>query len=371
MERNVVKELPFYTQLMNEENWRREGFPSLEEAESWTMRGCGIASLRMVLDGLGCSCGGQGEMISRGLAAGAYKEGTGWIHWGLAHMAGGFGVFGEARRNGTAEDLKKDLEKGFLCIVSITPFFQYGKTRPDGSFYGKGGHLIPVYGYTQKNGVLKAFLLHHPSAFQEKNRDHWEIALEDFLPSFSGNYIRFRKAGCLRQATAADAPVMSRIYAQSWKTAFRGQVPDGYLDALSEDHWVPFFEKALTEGNLSAKLIFDGDTAIGAAAYGPARTELPAGGELIEKSNDYSDFGEVVSLYLLPAYYGRGYGRELLEQIREELLRTYQGIFLWVLRENVRARAFYEKLGFVPTEDACLCEIDGKTLTDIRYVYHK
>ena len=37
----------------------------------------------------------------------------------------------------------------------------------------------------------------------------------------------------------------------------------------------------------------------------------------------------------------------------------------------MRARAFYEKLGFVPTEDACLCDIDGKTLTDIRYVYHK
>ena len=66
-----------------------------------------------------------------------------------------------------------------------------------------------------------------------------------------------------------------------------------------------------------------------------------------------------------------GYGRELLESVRDELLENYEGVYLWVLRENMRARAFYEKLGFVPTEDACLCDIDGKTLTDIRYVYHK
>lgn len=191
----VVEKLPFYTQRMTEDNWRQEGFSSLAEAESWTMRGCGIASLRMVLDGLGCACGGQGEMIARGLAAGAYKEGAGWIHWGLAHMAEEYGIFAEARRGQTPEDLKKALKAGFLCIVSITPFFQYGKKRPDGSIYGKGGHLVPVYGYVEEGGGLRAFLLHHPSAFEEKNCMDWEVALEDFAPSFSGNMILFRKEG--------------------------------------------------------------------------------------------------------------------------------------------------------------------------------
>ena len=80
--------LPFYTQRMTAENWQEEGFSSLAEAESWSGRGCGIASLRMVLDGLGCACGGHWEMISKGLAVGAYKEGVGWIHGKLAEMAG-------------------------------------------------------------------------------------------------------------------------------------------------------------------------------------------------------------------------------------------------------------------------------------------
>lgn len=100
-------ELPFYTQRMTAENWQAEGFPSLAEAESWSGRGCGIASLRMVLEDLGCTCGRQGEMISQGLAAGAYKEGVGWIHGKLAEMAGDYGVFGEAKRERTLRTSKK------------------------------------------------------------------------------------------------------------------------------------------------------------------------------------------------------------------------------------------------------------------------
>lgn len=364
-------ELPFHTQRMTAENWQAEGFPSLAEAESWSGRGCGMASLRMILEGFGCACGGQWEMISKGLAAGAYKEGVGWIHGKLAQMAVDFGVFGEAKRGKALDDLQKDLENGFVCMVSVTPYFRFGQPKPDGSLYGKGGHLVPVYGCETEGGKAVSFLLHHPSMYAACNVPRWAVAAEEFESSFSGNYIRFRKAGILRQAAAADAPVMSRIYAKSWKVAFRGNVPDGYLDGLSENHWVTFFEKTLTEGSLSAKLIFDKETAVGAMAYGPARTELPAGGTLAGNGCDYSAFGEVVSLYLLPEYYDKGYGRELLENVRDELLQTHQGVYLWVLRENERARAFYEKLGFVSTEDACLCEIDGKTLTDIRYVYHK
>ena len=32
---------------------------------------------------------------------------------------------------------------------------------------------------------------------------------------------------------------ISRIYARSWKSAYRGIVPQEYLDALPEDRWAP------------------------------------------------------------------------------------------------------------------------------------
>lgn len=365
-------ELPFYTQQMTPDNWELEQFSSFQKADSWTMRSCGIASLRMVLDGFGKNVERHGPMIEKGEAAGAYKEGVGWIHWGLAKLAAEYGIYGEALRGKTAEGLKRELDNGYPCIISIAPFFQGGKPKPDGSgVYGKSGHLIPIFGYETEDGALTAFLVHHPSAFAEKNKAHWWVPMEQFRSSFSGNYIRFRPKGRIRQAVPADAAEMSRIHAASWKKAFLGMVPQDYLDRLPENHWQAVFPKNLEDGSLSAKLIYEGDFPIGVITYGSARTELPVGGVPGEVFADYAAFGEVMSLYLLPEYYGRGYGRELLEVAREELLQTYEGVYLWVLRENEQARRFYEKLGFAPTEETCLCQIDGKTLTDIRYVYRK
>lgn len=365
-------DIPFYTQQMTEENWEAEGFPSFAEADHWTFRSCGIASLRMVLDGFGKQAERHCPMIQKGLAAGAYKDGVGWIHWGLAHMAEAYGIYAEAKRGKTAEDVKAELDRGYPCILSVAPFFQGGKPNPyGGGIYGKGGHLIPCFGYEVQGEKLTAFLVHHPSAFAEKNKAFWWVPMKDFLASFGGNYIRFRPMGRLRQATAADAAELSRIHAASWKTAFRGMVPDGYLDGLSEEHWQSFFEQELTKGSLSAMLIAEKEQIVGAVTYGMARRTLPLGGQPGTSFGDYSRYGEIVSLYCLPEYYGRGYGRELLAAARESLLQTCEGVTLWVLRENRQARQFYEKLGFLPTEETCLCEIDGETLTDIRYVYRK
>ena len=45
----------------------------------------------------------------------------------------------------------------------------------------------------------------------------------------------------------------------------------------------------------------------------------------------------------------------------------YDEIFLWVLEENVRARAFYERFGFVADGGVTDTEIGGKMLREIRY----
>ena len=96
-------DFPFYTQRMTQETWEGEGFSSFPEADSWTFRSCGIASLRMILEGFGKQVERHGTMIAKGVAAGAYKEGVGWIHWGLAKLAADYGIYGEALREKTAE----------------------------------------------------------------------------------------------------------------------------------------------------------------------------------------------------------------------------------------------------------------------------
>lgn len=218
-----LADLPFYTQRMTAENWQEEGFSSLAEAESWSGRGCGIASLRMVLDGLGCACGRQGEMISKGLAAGAYKEGVGWIHGKLAEMAGNYGVFGEAKRGKNLADLQKDLENGFVCIASMTPYFRFGQQKPDGSFYGKGGHLVPVYGCETEGGKAAYFLLHHPSMYAEYNVPHWAVAAEKFAPSFFRQLYPFSKSRHFAAGSGGRRPCHEPYLCRKLESGFSGE----------------------------------------------------------------------------------------------------------------------------------------------------
>ena len=46
----------------------------------------------------------------------------------------------------------------------------------------------------------------------------------------------------IRKATIDDVKAISRIHALSWKSAYKGIVPQAYLDELKEDFWVQAFE---------------------------------------------------------------------------------------------------------------------------------
>lgn len=162
----------------------------------------------------------------------------------------------------------------------------------------------------------------------------------------------------IRKATLDDVKDISRIHALSWKSAYKGIVPQAYLDELKEDFWVPAFGIWIKDNVLSVKLIFENCNLIGCVAYGKSRDKsLP-------------NWGEIVSIYLLPEYFDKGYGKKLLESALLDLKQSgYQNVYLWVLKENQRARHFYEKNKLQCNKDECICEIMGKELTDIRYIY--
>lgn len=159
----------------------------------------------------------------------------------------------------------------------------------------------------------------------------------------------------IRAAGVGDAETISRIYAESWKAAYQGIVPQAYLDGLS-DQWVVPFTTWLSGKTLTARLAFDGATPVGCIAYGRSRDPaLP-------------DWGEIVSLYLVPRVFGHGFGAALLRTALADLSEQgFREAFLWVMRDNVRARAFYEKAGFSRVGNEVGFEIMGKQLFELRY----
>lgn len=151
-----------------------------------------------------------------------------------------------------------------------------------------------------------------------------------------------------------DRLAISRIYAQSWKYAYRGIVPQDCLDALPEDRWV----KNLDFPGWHTMVCVENGQYVGTSSFCKSRFA------------QFPDCGEVISIYLLPAYMGKGFGRLLMEAVISELKEQgYRDVFLWVLEENMRARRFYEKFGFCRTDDALTVNIGGKDLREIRYVY--
>ena len=156
-------------------------------------------------------------------------------------------------------------------------------------------------------------------------------------------------------AKTDDLYAVSRIYEESWKVAYRGIVPDAYLQALAPGRWVPF----LQQEKRSTLLLLDGEEIIGTASYGPSRWER------------WPDYGEIISIYLLPTYTGQRYGTALLQAVLELLtIAGYLDILLWVLESNDAARQFYEKFGFQASREYMQEEIGGKVLKEVQYCWH-
>lgn len=161
----------------------------------------------------------------------------------------------------------------------------------------------------------------------------------------------------IRKASLKDVKDISTIYALSWKSAYKGIVPQKYLDDLKLDFWVSAFEKWIGNNILTAQIIFENEIPVGCIAYGKSRDDK------------FTDFGEIVSIYLLPDHFRKGYGELLLKSALNDMKANgYKNFYLWVLKENTNAQKFYEYNGFICNNDEYTCEIMNKELIDVRYI---
>lgn len=147
---------------------------------------------------------------------------------------------------------------------------------------------------------------------------------------------------------------ISSVYELSWKFAYKGIIPQNYLDSIPSGQWCG----ALDNSDRYNLVMLDGNKIIGTSSYCKSRFE------------DYKDWGEIISIYFLPEYMGKGHGKYLLEQAVKELKAMgFKKVFLWVLEVNHRARHFYEKCGFKNSGEYMDNIIGGKQLRELQYIY--
>ena len=142
-----------------------------------------------------------------------------------------------------------------------------------------------------------------------------------------------------RDAVVADARVIAEVHVRSWQAAYRGELPDDYLDGLSvderEEQWVAW----LTDPEQGSGLVVGTDErgrVVGFTSFGPSRDGDARDGT-----------GEVRTIYVRPEWFGTGTGRDLFARANDRLRELgYTRASLWVLATNVRSRRFYEKAGW-------------------------
>lgn len=149
------------------------------------------------------------------------------------------------------------------------------------------------------------------------------------------------------------------MQAEAWREGYRGIVPERVLEGLDEAGlaagWAQLLDR-LPRGTLVAER--EGRVA-GVAATGPSRD-----GDAVPLRT-----GEVYSLYVEPSSWGEGIGARLLKGALQVLLvEEYSEATLWVLRENRKARTFYEGAGLVLEEGTTrVVEKEGAGLPHVRY----
>ena len=164
----------------------------------------------------------------------------------------------------------------------------------------------------------------------------------------------------VREATPKDAQRIAQIHVGTWQCAYRGQIPDSYLDNLSVEDRTKSWKKQLKdlgEGVFAIVAEIDGRV-VGWCTFGKNRDE------------DVSDdIGELHGIYVDAEFIGKGAGSAMNEEVVKRLKELgYKQATLWVLDTNKKTRGFYENKGW-RVEGRKKDDVrDGFTLHEVRYV---
>ncbi len=160
----------------------------------------------------------------------------------------------------------------------------------------------------------------------------------------------------IRRANAADALAMGKVYCRGWQEGYRSLLPAEFLDGLTPENCAPNPAKIGGSGCLVAE---QAGEVVGLTSFGAARNAAPEG------------MGELMTIYVLPEYWRLGVGSELFRAAAQALREAgHRGFYLWTLKGNVRARAFYERLGMWESGRERTLSIAGMDADEVQYEMH-
>jgi len=146
----------------------------------------------------------------------------------------------------------------------------------------------------------------------------------------------------IRAATSGDADGITDVQVASWRAGYAHVFPESVLyaddfDASRRSFWKLWRFAPGHRVAVATVASDDGELIIGFSSYGPER----------ERARGFTGRGEVWAFYLHPDHWGTEVASALIEHTEVRLrAEGFETAVLWVLDDNPRARAFYEKFGW-------------------------
>ncbi|HYD14218.1 MAG TPA: GNAT family N-acetyltransferase [Allosphingosinicella sp.] len=140
-----------------------------------------------------------------------------------------------------------------------------------------------------------------------------------------------------RNATAADAPLLSRIGAESFTETFGHLYTPENLAAFLTNHSVENWERELADPLYTIRLVEQDGEAVAFAKLGPPGLPFEVTGPT----------AELRQFYVLKPWQGAGVAQTLMDWVMAEArARGAEQLFLSVFVDNIRAQRFYARYGF-------------------------
>lgn len=164
----------------------------------------------------------------------------------------------------------------------------------------------------------------------------------------------------IRKALPEDAARIAGVHVDSWRTTYRGIIADEFLQALSAE------DRMQRRQQMWRGFLADPDQFFIFVAEEEGQV-VGFVNCMAERENDPHYTGEVGGIYLLEQAQGRGTGRKLMQIAARELMQHgHSSMLLWVLKDNLPARKFYEALGGKYLREKPI-QIGDQTLLEVAY----
>jgi ribosomal protein S18 acetylase RimI-like enzyme len=152
----------------------------------------------------------------------------------------------------------------------------------------------------------------------------------------------------LRPALVSDSAGIAAVHVETWQVAYKDLLLEDHLSRLNIADRTKSWSENLGNSELKTRTIvaLDSGIVVGFIKVGAS-----------EDDPEFNNSAEIWALYVHPTKQGLGIGNLLLDEGLKVLeIDGFDEVELWVLKDNLKARHWYESKGW---------EFNGKTKAEI------